>query len=325
MDHVRRYVVADFTRVVGSHDDPAVFAEPAGDPGLMGPGSISWEIHSDASAIAAAGIAAIMLELLHPSVMAGVGQHSGYREDPYRRARSTFGWVITTTFAGTATAERMIEGVKRMHARVNGTRDDGVPYRALDPTLIAWVHTAIPWAIMTAYERFNRPLTIEEKDRYLDEQSIVASMSGADAVPRTVAELDGFVASMRPQLEAGAPFHEFLGFLASAPFGSSALPSKLARPAQRFQIEAGVSLMPRWAQQMTGYDRPEAMQQLLHRPSLHAYTRLLRWAMGTPPWRQLAEERVRPPHTHRTPTPVARATRLRGAPTARGHASARRS
>ena len=43
-----------------------------------------------------------------------------------------------------------------MHARVNGVRPDGVAYRALDPELIGWVHTCIPWAVMTAYERFNR-------------------------------------------------------------------------------------------------------------------------------------------------------------------------
>ena len=84
------------------------------------------------------------MELLHPSVMAGVGQQSNYREQPYRRARTTFGWVITTTFGSTAAAERLIARVKRMHSRVNGTRPDGEPYRALDPELIAWVHTLHP-------------------------------------------------------------------------------------------------------------------------------------------------------------------------------------
>ena len=133
------------------------------------------------------------MELLHPSVMAGVGQQSSYREDPYRRARTTFAWVVTHTFGSTSASEQMIARVKRMHERVTGTRDDGVPYRALDPELIAWVHTCIPWLIMTAYERFNAPLTLEEKDRYLAEQSVIGLMSGADEVPTSVAELDAFV------------------------------------------------------------------------------------------------------------------------------------
>src|SRR5687768_10344641 len=151
LDAVKQFIVDDLVGQVGRHDDRAVFAEPAGDPGLMGPGSVSWELHSDVSAVAIAGTAAIAMELLHPSVMAGVGQQSNYREQPLRRARTTFGWVITNTFGSTRAAERMIERVKRMHARVNGVRPDGVPYRALEPELIAWVHSSIPWAIMTTY------------------------------------------------------------------------------------------------------------------------------------------------------------------------------
>jgi RNA polymerase sigma factor (sigma-70 family) len=75
-----------------------------------------------------------------------------------------------------------------------------VPYRALDPELIAWVHTCIPWGVMTAYERFNRPLSTAEKDRYLAEQSVLGLMSGADEVLTSVAELDAFIAEMRPKL-----------------------------------------------------------------------------------------------------------------------------
>ena len=292
MNLVKGYVLEDFTRQVGRHDDRAVFAEPAGDPGLIGPGAVSWELHSDVSAVAVAGIASIVMELLHPSVMAGVGQQSNYRAEPYRRARTTFGWVITTTFGNTAAAERMIERVKRMHARVNGTRDDGVPYRALDPELIAWVHTCIPWGVMTAYERFNRPLTTEQKDRYLDEQSVVALMSGAEAVPTTVTALEDFIQYMRPKLGMGDLTREFLAFLVDGPLGALTPPGPLARPVKRFQVEAGVSLMPRWAQEMTGFDRPEIVQRTLHRQSMQTYARLLRWAMGTPPWRALADERV---------------------------------
>ena len=164
---VKRRIADDFLSQVGNHDQREIFAEPAGDPGLIGPGTVSWKLHSDVSAVATAGIASIIMELLHPSVMAGVGQQSNYREQPYRRARTTFGWVITNTFGNTKAAEKLIERVKRMHSRVNGTRDDGVPYRALDPELIAWVHTMIPWGVMTAYEKFNGPLTTAEKDTYL--------------------------------------------------------------------------------------------------------------------------------------------------------------
>jgi uncharacterized protein (DUF2236 family) len=292
MHPVKRLIVDDLVGQVGRHDERAIFAEPAGDPGLIGPGSVSWELHSDVSAVAIAGTAAIAMELLHPSVMAGVGQQSNYREDPFRRARTTFGWVITNTFGNTRAAERMIERVKRMHARVNGTRPDGVPYRALEPELIAWVHSSIPWAIMTAYERFNRPLSVEEKDRYLAEQSVVALMSGADEVPTTLADLDAFIAEMRPKLAYTDMLREFFDFLVEGPIGALTPPGPLAGPSKRFQVASGMSLAPRWAQEMTGYDHPEAVQRLLYAPSMHAYARALRWAFGTPSWRRLADERV---------------------------------
>ena len=54
---------------------------------------------------------------------------------------------------------------------------------ALDPELIAWVHTCIPWAIMNAFDRYRRPLTTEEKDRYLTEQAVIGRMGGAEWVP----------------------------------------------------------------------------------------------------------------------------------------------
>ena len=65
----------------------------------------------------------------------------------------------------------MIDAVRRIHGRVHGVRPDGVAYSALDPELLAWVHTCIPWAIMTAYDRYARPLSVEEKNRYLREQA----------------------------------------------------------------------------------------------------------------------------------------------------------
>jgi uncharacterized protein (DUF2236 family) len=289
---LKRHIADDFIGQVGNHDQREVFAEPAGDPGLIGPGSISWEIHSDVSAIAIAGTRSIVMELLHPSVMAGVGQQSNYREQPYRRARTTFGWVVTTTFGNTAAAEGMIERVKRMHARVNGTRPDGVPYRALDPELIAWVHTCIPWGVMEAYERFNSPLTTAEKDRYLKEQSVVGLMSGAEEVPTTVADLEAYVEEMRPKLEVTDLLREFLDFLVDGPLGALTPPGPLARPSKRFQVASGMSMAPRWAQEMTGFDRPEIAQRLLHANSMRSYSRLLRWSFGTPPWRALADERV---------------------------------
>src|SRR5680860_177485 len=164
---------------VGRHDDPAIYGGPDGDPGLIGPGSVSWELNSDMGAVAAAGAGAIVLELLHPGVMAGVHDQSNYQTQTERRMRNTFGYVQVTTFGNTQAATELIARVRRMHERVNGTMPAGRPYRAMDPELIGWVHNAIPWAIMAAYDEYVRPLTTDEKDRYLAEQAIIGTMGGA--------------------------------------------------------------------------------------------------------------------------------------------------
>ncbi len=221
LDSVKQVIVEDHVRQIGRHDQREIFAEPAGDPGLIGPGSVSWEMHSDVSAVAIAGVASIVMELLHPSVMAGVGQQSSYREQPYRRAQTTFGWVVTTTFGNTQAAEALIERVKRMHSRVNGVRPDGVPYRALDPELIALgphVHPVGSDDRLRALQPARSAPS--EKDRYLAEQSVIGLMSGADEVPTTVAELDAFVEAMRPKLEVTDLTREFFDFLLDGPLGA---------------------------------------------------------------------------------------------------------
>ncbi len=158
MNVLQRRIVENFAKSAGRHDDPAVFGGPPGDPGLIGPESISWEINADIAAVAQAGLPAIVLEILHPSVIAGVEDHSSYRQDPFRRSRTTLGYVLTTTFGNTEAATGVIEHVRHIHSFVTGIRPDGIAYRALDPELIAWVHTCIPWMILRTYERTNRPL-----------------------------------------------------------------------------------------------------------------------------------------------------------------------
>ena len=103
-----------------------------------------------------------------------------------------------------------------MHSFVNGTRRRF--YRALDPELIAWVHTCIPWMIMRAYEHTKRPLSRWERDRYLAEQAVIGRMGGADWVPASAAELDDYVATMRPRLSVNAQTREFIDFLMTSPF-----------------------------------------------------------------------------------------------------------
>ena len=291
MDALRRRMIAEFEKGAGRHDDPEIYGGPPGDPGLIGPGSMSWEINADLASVSQAGLPAIVLEILHPSVVAGVQDMSNYREDPFQRARATLGYVLATTFGNTEAATSIIERVKHIHSFVNGTRPDGVAYRALDPELIAWVHTAIPWMILRVFEETNRPLSQQEKDRYLAEQAVIGRMGGADWVPTTAAELDDYVETMRPRLSVNAQTREFVDFLMTSPFFPD-LPDRLDRQLHRFAIYAGMSRAPRWAQELIGFDRPSLATRALMGPMLRFDAQRLRWAFGTPRYLRLARDRA---------------------------------
>lgn len=291
MNRVRQSIVEEFEKAAGRHDDPAVYGGPPGDPGLIGPESISWEINADLASVSQAGLPAIVLEILHPSVVAGVQDLSNYRQDPFQRARATLGYVLATTFGNTDAATSLIERVRHVHSFVTGTRPDGVPYAALDPELIAWVHTCIPWMIMRTFQQVNRPLSRDEQDRYLTEQALIGRLSGTDWVPTTAAELDDYVADMRPRLNVNAQTREFVDFLLTSPFFPD-LPDVLDRQLHRLAIYAGMSRAPVWAGELIGFDRPPLAMRPLIRPMLQFDARRLRWALGTPRFLELARRRV---------------------------------
>ena len=289
---LRQRIRDDIEAVGGRHAEEAVYGGPPGDPGLAGgPGSISWEINGDLASVSAAGSAAIIMEVLHPSVMAGVYEQSTYRTQPLRRARNTLGYVLRTTFGNTEAATDVIERVKKVHGRVNGTRPDGVPYRALDPELIAWVHTCIPWAVMTAYDRYRRPLSEAEKDRYLREQAPIGRMGGADWVPETSRQLDDYVESMRPLMAMTEQTREFIGFLAGDSDGEFRASAR-GQLERRLGLSGSMALMPTWAQHLSGTYQPAVVHRLYIEPMARLQAAAVRWAYPELPCKALATARA---------------------------------
>ncbi len=289
---LRQKIRDEIEAVGGRHDEPSYYDGPPGDPGLAGgPGSMSWELHGDLASVSLAGSAAVIMEVLHPSVMAGVSQQSTFRTQPLLRAKNTLGYVLRTTFGSTEAATGLIERVKRVHSHINGTRPDGVPYAALDPELIAWVHTCIPWAIMSAFERYNRPLSREEKDRYLTEQAVIGCMGGTDWVPGTVDELEGYVERMRPLLSVTAQTREFIDFLAGDSDGEFRAGSA-GQLRARLGISASMLLMPAWARHMTATYQPAVVQRTYLVPNAHLEARLVRWAYPELPCHRMALARA---------------------------------
>ena len=90
-----------------------------------------WRVHADA-AMFPGGVAALLLQSLHPLAMAGVAGHSGYRGDPWGRLQRTSHFLATTTFGTVEDAEATIEHVRGIHERVRGRDSRGRAYRASD-------------------------------------------------------------------------------------------------------------------------------------------------------------------------------------------------
>lgn len=203
----------------------AVFGPPPfdpsadrGDPGLFGPGSVSWRVVAEPASIVG-GVRALLVQLLHPLAVAGVADHSRYREDPLGRLHGTSAYVTATTFGSTREAEAAAEAVRRAHRRVAGTAPDGRPYRADDPHLLLWVSVALTSSFLATDRAYApRPVTGTDADRFVAEQAHAASLldpTGAleALLPRTAADLEATLGAFRPELEVGAQGREILRFL----------------------------------------------------------------------------------------------------------------
>lgn len=251
------------------------YREPAGDPGLFGPGSVVWDVHAHPAGMLTGGFSALMLQSLHPLAMAGVAEHSDYRADPLGRLSRTARYVTMTAFGSTADAEAQIAKVRKVHTFVHGVLPDGTAYSAEDPELLTWVHIAEIRCFLAGYKVFgDRKLTPEDRDRYVAETALLARRLGALEVPSTEAEMEAYLARMRPQLHPTPAAVEAVGFLRA--FGRN----PIERAATRILMNGGISLLPGWARAQLGIRRPAPIRRLFDRPAVRLLNAVLVWACG---------------------------------------------
>jgi hypothetical protein len=147
-----------------------------GDPGLTGPDSPSWRVIGEPAAIAG-GIRGLLTQVSHPLAMAGVYDHSAFREDPLGRLQRTSAYVTTSAFGSTAEAIAIAGRVRAVHPRVVGTAPDGRPYRADDPRLLVWVSIALTSSFLATHRLWSPDvLTPAEEDRFVAEQSRIGAL-----------------------------------------------------------------------------------------------------------------------------------------------------
>jgi len=227
--------------------------EDAADDGFFGPASITWRVSADLAS-PAAGLRALLMQALHPLAMAGVDQHSGWRRDPIGRLAATSAYLATITFGERAAAVRAAARVRRIHDHVRGVDAAiGRRYAASDPALLLWVHVALVQSSLAAGQAFGTPLSAADGDRYVAEMVIAAELAGVPRalVPASVAELDRYVASVRPELRCTPAAAESMGYLLDPP----GLDEEIAGFWQDVR-DAAIAVLPQWARQMYGYGAP---------------------------------------------------------------------
>ena len=253
---------------------PIDYLNPPGDAGLYGPDSVVWRVHADFPAMLAGGISALMLQALHPLAMAGVYDHSAFREDPFGRLRRTATFVAGTTFGPTKIAGELIATVKRVHKKVVGKAPDGRDYAASDPELLTWVHIAEVASFLKSYRRYAGRISTDDQDRYFAETAIVAERLGARDVPKTAHDVRAYFRRVEPDLVYGAQAKEAIDFLFA-----SAAPHPAMQPGARLFLEAAVDLLPSFAKRLTGVWRLPMVDPLVVRPAFHATAALMRWSL----------------------------------------------
>ncbi len=166
------------------------------------PGSVTWKVNREMVVVAGWG-RAILLQLAHPSVAAGVHGHSTFRGSlcsSFKRLHSTAGAMLSLTFGDTEQMIRAAAGINAIHDRVRGH----VPgparqaYSAHDPDLQRWVHATMLDTIPLTYERLVGPLTLRERDQYCVEAAIMEPLMGMPDgwLPRDSAQLDSYMRQM---------------------------------------------------------------------------------------------------------------------------------
>ncbi|MFL5870561.1 MAG: oxygenase MpaB family protein [Solirubrobacterales bacterium] len=217
----------------------------------VGPGSITWERAGDVRSFAAAGTA-LLLQVAHPTVGAGVSDFSTFASDPWGRLWRTLDFVNVLVFASPEAAAEMGARIRGFHKLIKGTKPDGTPYHALEPEAYAWVHVTLAEGVIRAHERFGCRFTEAEAARFWGEWRGLGRFLGLRwrDMPATYADYREFVEEIvAERLQRTAAVDDVYDALTSTP----PPPSKrigprtwgvVSRAPLRFAGLATVALLP---------------------------------------------------------------------------------
>jgi uncharacterized protein (DUF2236 family) len=249
--------------MVGGKGPPVAFLTPPGDRGFFGPESIAWIVHEDFISMMIGGISSLILQALHPQALAGVWDHSSFREDLKGRLSRTAFFIAATTYGSNEMANNVIDRVNNIHTRINGFDELQKPYRATDPHLLAWVHLTETLSFMKSFESYrNETLDYSQKDQYFLEMKMLGQRMGAVELPITYAGTNAAVKAYIPELYFGARAQCILDLLEH-------FPSNLAaKPLIKLISRAGFLNLPDWVYPIMNKPVPTFIERLVIKKSI---------------------------------------------------------
>jgi uncharacterized protein (DUF2236 family) len=166
------------------------------DPGLFGPDSIIWRVNRE-SVVTLAGTCAILMQLAHPKVAAGVRDHSRYLVDTAGRLRRTLDLTMGMVFGPRPSAMQAARAINSRHRTVRGPG-----YSAMDPELLLWVHATLVYSAIRGYRALVGPLTDAEADRYYQDTKEIGMLLG---IPREMypASVEAFELYLHRMIDLG--------------------------------------------------------------------------------------------------------------------------
>jgi uncharacterized protein (DUF2236 family) len=257
--------------------------QPLGAPGWFTPERPIWTVHGSVATFLG-GVRALLMQTLHPLALAGIQDHSNYREDPLGRLQRTGAFIAATTYGSDELALKTVRAVARLHDRVVGVADDGRRYAASDPRLLLWVHTTLTDSMLTAYQRFGRDGTVDA-DGYVADMAVIGRAMGVPAPPTDLPALRTVLAGFGPELAAPAD-GDVVAFIMRPGLDAGLRPgyATLARAARNSLSDEQLALL--------GFERGRPAVARLQDRGASMLLRTLRAALVESPSRAAGERRL---------------------------------
>jgi uncharacterized protein (DUF2236 family) len=165
------------------------------DLGYFGPGSVSWQVHREVTVLFG-GARAVLMQAAHPLVIAGARATGFYERNPWKRLQRTLILTYTITFGSKAEAHAAADRINDVHTRISGTDEvTGLPYDALDPELLLYVHACLVDSALLFEELTVGKLNAAGRQRFHEEQMLAAELVKVprEIIPPTVSALRAYL------------------------------------------------------------------------------------------------------------------------------------